>query len=40
MECRPCTKDGRGKCSQSVYQKCMVEISPQRVGQIVKERFS
>ena len=31
LNCRPCTKDGRGKCSQDVYQKCMVEISSDRV---------
>lgn len=31
LECRPCTKDGRGKCIQTVYQKCMVDISAQRV---------
>lgn len=28
LSCRPCTKDGRGKCSQEVYQKCMVDITP------------
>ena len=31
LPCRPCTKDGRGKCSQDVYQKCMVDITPARV---------
>lgn len=31
LSCRPCTKDGRGKCTQSVYQKCMVDISADRV---------
>lgn len=37
LSCRPCTKDGRGKCSQSVYKKCMVDISPLRVsGEIRK----
>ncbi len=33
LDCRPCTKDGHGKCSQGVYQKCMVDITPQRVAQ-------
>lgn len=28
LSCRPCTKDGRGSCSQDVYQKCMIEITP------------
>ena len=31
LSCRPCSKDGRGKCSQDVYKKCMVDIHPQRV---------
>lgn len=28
LPCRPCSKDGRGKCSQDIYQKCMTEIKP------------
>lgn len=32
LDCRPCTKDGRGHCSQSIYQKCMVDISPELVA--------
>lgn len=35
--CRPCTKDGRGKCSQSVYQRCMVEITPSRVASVAQD---
>jgi heptosyltransferase-2 len=31
LSCRPCSKDGRGRCKQKVYQRCMVDISPQRV---------
>lgn len=33
LPCRPCTKDGRGSCSQDVYQKCMVDITPEKVSQ-------
>ncbi len=33
LRCRPCTKDGRGNCSQDVYQRCMVDITPQRVAE-------
>jgi heptosyltransferase-2 len=33
LACRPCTKDGRGKCSQEVWRKCMVDITPARVSQ-------
>ncbi|MEQ1878462.1 MAG: glycosyltransferase family 9 protein [Bdellovibrionia bacterium] len=32
LDCRPCTKDGRGKCHNTVYQKCMVDITPERVA--------
>lgn len=32
LPCRPCTKDGRGKCSQDIYQKCMVDIRPEAVA--------
>lgn len=28
LPCRPCTKDGRGRCSQSTYKRCMVDIAP------------
>lgn len=32
LPCRPCTKDGRGKCKQAVYQKCMVDITPKQIA--------
>lgn len=38
--CQPCTKDGRGKCSQSIYQRCMVEITPEWVVSEVESFFS
>lgn len=31
FRCRPCTKDGRGKCRQSTYQLCMLQIRPEVV---------
>lgn len=31
LKCRPCTKDGRGKCKQKVYKKCLVDITPELV---------
>jgi ADP-heptose:LPS heptosyltransferase len=37
LDCRPCSKDGRGKCSQDVWQKCMVDISPSNVATKVRE---
>jgi len=30
--CRPCTKDGRGKCKRKIYQECLVVISPEEVA--------
>jgi len=33
LDCRPCTKDGRGACSQETYQRCMVEITPEQVAE-------
>ena len=35
LDCRPCTKDGRGRCSQKIYQRCMVEILPSTVASLV-----
>lgn len=32
LPCRPCSKDGSGKCSQAIWQRCMVEITPARVA--------
>ena len=29
--CRPCSKDGRGKCSRNTYQECMTSIPAQSV---------
>ena len=36
LDCRPCTKDGRGRCSQNVWQKCMVDIAPEQVADVAK----
>ena len=36
LPCRPCTKDGRGKCKRDVYQQCMVDITPQRIAHRVR----
>lgn len=37
LACRPCTKDGRGRCSQEVYQKCMVQITPEEVSKAITD---
>ncbi|MGB0455043.1 MAG: glycosyltransferase family 9 protein [Bacteriovoracaceae bacterium] len=35
LNCRPCTKDGRGGCSQKVYKRCMVEIRSEFVKKLL-----
>ena len=35
LPCRPCSKDGRGRCTQKIYQQCMVDIAPDRVIQSI-----
>ncbi len=39
LDCRPCSKDGRGKCVQEIYQKCMVEITPEQVAAEVRNLY-
>ncbi|MBS1256340.1 MAG: ADP-heptose--LPS heptosyltransferase 2 [Deltaproteobacteria bacterium] len=31
LSCRPCSKDGRGKCKNPDYLRCMTSITPERV---------
>jgi ADP-heptose:LPS heptosyltransferase len=37
LSCRPCTKDGRGKCSQDIYKKCLVDITPEMIENEIKQ---
>ncbi len=37
LKCRPCSKDGRGKCSQDVYKKCMINLTPKLVAENIYE---
>ncbi len=30
--CKPCSKDGRGKCVNDLYKRCLVELSPEAVA--------
>lgn len=39
LSCRPCSKDGRGKCKQELYQKCMTDITPERVARRIRYRY-
>ena len=36
LACMPCSKDGRGNCSQEVYQQCMVDLTPEKVFSVLK----
>lgn len=40
LSCRPCTKDGHGKCKQPIYQKCMVDITPTMVAKHITQLLS
>jgi heptosyltransferase-2 len=31
LPCKPCSKDGRGRCKNTEYQKCLVDLRPERV---------
>ncbi len=31
LECQPCSKDGRGGCVNTLYKRCLVELSPESV---------
>jgi len=33
--CKPCSKDGRGRCKNQIYMKCMRDINPESVSQIL-----
>ncbi len=39
MPCKPCSKDGRGTCSNPIYQKCMLAITPELVAERVRARL-
>jgi len=36
LPCRPCTKDGRGRCKQKIYQQCMTDITPEKVASRIR----
>ena len=39
LDCRPCTKEGNVKCTNVIYQKCMVDITPESVSSLVRQYF-
>ena len=40
LPCKPCSKDGRGGCKNSVYQRCLVELNPKSVADRAREVFA
>lgn len=34
--CKPCSKDGRGKCKNEVFKKCMYDINADQVSELSK----
>jgi heptosyltransferase-2 len=39
LPCRPCTKDGRGRCRLKEYQKCLVDIRPEVVASMIQQHL-
>ncbi len=39
LPCRPCSKDGSGKCKLPCYQQCMTDITPQWVADEARKHF-
>lgn len=37
LPCRPCTKDGSGKCKRAVFQQCMRDITPERIARRIRQ---
>ncbi len=37
LPCKPCSKDGRGRCRNATYKKCLRDISPERAVIAVQE---
>ena len=37
LDCKPCSKDGRGPCQNQTYQKCMIDIRPTDVARFLRE---
>jgi ADP-heptose:LPS heptosyltransferase len=40
LACRPCSKHGQGPCINNVFQRCLVEIQPQQVAQVLAKALN
>jgi heptosyltransferase-2 len=36
LPCRPCSKDGRGKCTNKIHKRCLQEVRPDQVLGLLK----
>ncbi len=36
LPCRPCTKSGKGVCKDAIYQRCLAEITPEKIAALVR----
>ncbi|MFI3263082.1 MAG: glycosyltransferase family 9 protein [Rikenellaceae bacterium] len=39
LKCMPCTKDGRGKCKDKKYKRCMEDLTPEMIAEKVKLNY-
>lgn len=39
LHCKPCSKDGRGMCRNELYQRCMIDITPEKVAERAREKL-
>lgn len=40
LKCQPCSKDGRGRCTNEVYQRCLVDLQPEAVAAAAQDLLS
>ncbi len=40
LSCQPCSKDGRGGCTNSLYKRCLIELTPESVAEQVLKRLA
>ena len=40
LPCKPCSKDGRGRCVNTLYQRCLVELTPEIVAARARKHLS
>ena len=36
LDCKPCSKDGRGRCRNSQYKFCLTSLAPETVSEALK----